>query len=125
MNKKIIALIGIGYWGKVHYKYLKKAKSTQLDKIYYHSIKPNLIPKKLLSNNITEIINDRNIDFIDIVTPIKTHSSVLLHFINTKNNILIEKPLLMNQKEENIIQKFINKKKKNYCFISLSLFSIT
>ncbi|MDC0060085.1 Gfo/Idh/MocA family oxidoreductase [Pelagibacteraceae bacterium] len=112
MIKKKIALIGIGHWGKVHLKYLKKNKSILLEKIFYQSKKPKQISKKLLSDDINEIKNEKDIDFIDIVTPISTHSSILIYFIKTKNNILVEKPLLMNRKEENIIQKFINKKKR-------------
>ena len=110
--KKKIALIGIGYWGLVHYKYLKKLKNIYIKKIYFRKNKPKLISETLLTNKIDEIKKNININYIDIVTPIKTHSKILLDLIKIKDNILVEKPLLMDNYQEKQIQKYIDKKKR-------------
>ena len=108
--KKKIALIGIGYWGKVHLKYLQKIKSIEITKIFYRKNKPNLNNSKLiniLTNNLTEIKKSSIINYIDIVTPIKTHSKIVIELAKENRNILVEKPLIMSKTEETIISKLI------------------
>ena len=59
LYKKNIALIGIGYWGKIHLRYLKKIDSLKIAKIFYKKNKPNLNNTKLLkklTNNFAEML---------------------------------------------------------------------
>ena len=44
------ALVGIGYWGKVHFKYLNRNKKNIIKKIYYSKNYKNIL--KLKKNNI-------------------------------------------------------------------------
>lgn len=113
LNKKNIALIGSGYWGKVHLKYLKNSKIFNLKKIFYRNNKNNIDRnqslKKKLTNDLESILNDKKIEYIDIVTPIDTHSDLVDKFLIYKKKILVEKPLLMSDAQEKIFNK--NKKK--------------
>lgn len=128
MLKKNLALIGIGYWGKVHLKYLSNFKNVQINKIFYLKNK-RIIDKKIKSkyiftNNINEILNDKKIDFIDIVTPIETHSKLVTKFLYLNKKILVEKPLLMNTREIKEIE-LLQKKNNNLIVSYPYLFSKT
>lgn len=115
LSKKNIALIGIGYWGKIHLKYLNKIDSLKIAKIFYKKNKPNLNNKRLsnkLTNNFAEITKNSNINYIDIVTPIKTHAKLVLKLAKKNIDILVEKPLIMNKNEEIKISKLIKSKNK-------------
>ena len=110
------ALIGLGHFGKVHYKYLNKLKKINLKKI---CVKKNLKQKinnkkiEILTKNKKSIIDDKSIKFVDIVTPIENHASDVLKFLNADKDVLCEKPLILNNNQENKIKKiFLNKKNK-------------
>ena len=109
MKFKSTALIGIGYWGKIHLKYLRKIKKVSINKIYFNKNKKVLKEKQLKKFNFThklkDILNDRSIKFVDIVTPIKTHADLAIKFLKSGKRVLVEKPLLMSQKQEKKISK--------------------
>ena len=104
MKFKSIALIGIGYWGKVHLKYLRDLKKILISKIYFNKnrniLKEKTIKKFSLSNNLKDILDDKSIKFVDIVTPINTHSDLAIKFLKSGKRVLVEKPLLMNKSQE-------------------------
>ena len=116
MSKKNSALIGIGYWGKVHFKYLLKNKSVLLKKIFYrknfYNLKKFSNIKNIATKNMRDILNDKFIKYVDIVTPIETHAPLAIKFLKKNKNVLVEKPLIMNKKQEKEITKLIYKKKK-------------
>ena len=66
------ALIGIGYWGKVHFKYLKNIKNINIKKIFYKKKLKNLkninIKKEKFTNSIKDILTDGSIKYVDVVT---------------------------------------------------------
>jgi predicted dehydrogenase len=115
LKSKTTALIGIGYWGKVHLKYLKKIKNILIHSIFYKKNKDIYKDKSIngfnLTNNIDQILNDKSIEFVDIVTPIITHADLAIRFLRKNKKVLIEKPLIMSKKEEKIIGKLIVNKK--------------
>ncbi len=115
MSKKNSALIGIGYWGKVHLKYLLKNKNVFLKKIFYrknfHNLKKFSNIKNIATKNMRDILNDKFIKYVDIVTPIETHAPLAIKFLKKNKNVLVEKPLIMNKKQEKEITKLIYKKK--------------
>ena len=84
MKLKGAALIGIGYWGKVHLKYLQKIKKISINKIYFHKNKKILNDKSIklfnLTSKLQDILNDKSISFVDIVTPIDTHADLAIKF---------------------------------------------
>ncbi len=104
MKFKRTALIGIGYWGKIHLKYLQEVNKILIDKIYFNKNKKILKEKSLKKYNLThklkDILSDKSIKFVDIVTPIKTHADLAIKFLKSGKIVLVEKPLLMNQNQE-------------------------
>ena len=113
MKLKNLALIGIGYWGKIHLKYLKKNKNVSVKKIFYNKNKQvlndNSLKKFNLTNNIKKILTDDKIKFVDIVTPVHTHANLTLKFLKKNKTVLVEKPLLMTKKQETSIVNLQNK----------------
>ena len=125
MKVKITSLIGIGYWGKIHLKYLQKVENISIKSIFYKKNNKILNNKSLkkfnLTNKINEILHDNTIKFIDIVTPIQTHANIVIKFLRKDKKILVEKPLLMNKNQENSINHLVKKSNKlvvsyPYCF---------
>ena len=112
MKLKGAALIGIGYWGKVHLKYLQKIKKISINKIYFHKNKKILNDKSIklfnLTSKLQDILNDKSISFVDIVTPIDTHADLAIKFLKTGKKVLVEKPLIFKKKEEKILKKYKN-----------------
>ncbi len=126
MNSKSTALIGIGYWGKVHLKYLKNIKKISIRKIYFHKnksiLKDKIIKKYNLTHKLNDILNDKSIKFVDIVTPIKTHAELAIKFLKSGKKVLVEKPLLMNHDQERKILS-LNKNSGNLTVSYPYLFS--
>ena len=115
MKVKKIALIGIGYWGKVYLKYLSFNKKSLIKRIYYRNNKPNIkefkLPQKVLTNNLNDILKDKDINFVNVVTPIQTHAELVIKFLKNNKNVLVEKPLVMNQIQKNKINRLLKHNK--------------
>ena len=109
MIKENIALIGIGYWGKVYFKYLKNKKDLSLKYIFYKKNKQILKNKTFLnynvSNNLDILLHDKSTKYTCLVTPIDTHAKLATKLLLYNKKVLVEKPLLMNAKEEEQITK--------------------
>ena len=108
------ALIGFGYFGKIHYKYLNNLKKINLKII---CIKKNIGQKSkikkpiILTTNKKLILNDKKIKFVDIVTPIDTHASEVISFLKSGKKVLCEKPLILDKNEEKKIKNLLKKNK--------------
>ena len=114
--KKITAIIGIGHWGTVHFKYLIKLSNIEIKYIYYRKIYPKNLPtkyKKKITDNLNKILNDKEIQYVHIVTPIKTHETLANLLIKKNKKILVEKPLLMKKVFEKKIYQSIKNKQYN------------
>lgn len=121
MYKKNISLIGIGYWGKVHLKYLKKIKNLNLKYIVFKKNKKHFKNKLLsnynLINDLKIILKDKEITHVDLVTPINTHASLLINCLKHHKRVLVEKPLIMNNNEEKILNKYSNNFNVSYPYL--------
>lgn len=115
-NKKIVALIGIGYWGKIHLKYLTEIDEIKVKYIYYKNKFPKEIANRykeiVFTNKLSVIYNDNEVKYIDIVTPINTHSNLTLNFLKRKKNVLVEKPLYLTKKNKSKINLQLKKNNK-------------
>ena len=113
LKKDVSAIIGSGYFARVYIKYLLNSKRTQLKYVFYKTNKPtDLIrdnPKIFFTKNIAEILNNKEIDNIFIITPIETHYKLFYKCLSAGFNCLVEKPLLTNKKSISLLEKkFIN-----------------
>ena len=99
-NKKNIALIGVGRWGKNHLKTLSSIK--EVDKIFVVDSNPNFdhqILSKYKNIVFFEDLNDLfiknyNINGAIIATPPQTHYKIAKKCLLNNIHILIEKPVV-------------------------------
>ena len=116
MKKYNLALIGCGYWGKVHLKYLLKSKNINLKYIYFKKNFPkNLykdLPRIKFTSNLKTILDDKTVDIVDIVTPIRTHFNLLIKFLKKNKDVLVEKHLIFNKRQKKVLTNLLDNKKK-------------
>ena len=113
VEKDVSAIIGSGYFARVYIKYLLNSKRTQLKYVFYKTNKPTDLIRdnpKIFTQNIAEILNNKEIDNIFIITPIETrHYKLFYKCLSAGFNCLVEKPLLTNKKIYFLARKkFIN-----------------
>jgi len=105
-----IALVGLGYLGKIHLKLLKGNPNWNLTGIYD-------IDKKLTSdlaaqynvkafNSFDELLE--NCKVVDIVTPSDTHFEIAQKAIMAGKHVFIEKPVTSVLKEARRLQQLVN-----------------
>jgi len=105
-----IALVGLGYLGKIHLKLLKGNSNWNLTGIYD-------IDKKLTSdlaaqynvkafNSFDELLE--NCKVVDIVTPSDTHFEIAQKAIMAGKHVFIEKPVTSVLKEAKRLQQLVN-----------------
>lgn len=95
MSKPKVGLIGVGKWGSILNKKLKKNS--------------NLL---FTANSKTTYENKlKLVDWVFIATPDQTHFSIVKKIILKKKNIFCEKPLTLNSKETKFLFNLANKNK--------------
>jgi len=115
-----LAIIGLGHWGKKLVIEFNKSH-----KIKYCHTKGNTqniswlkkkFPKIKVVKQITEILDDDNIDAVIIATPIQSHKDLVKQSLLQKKHVFVEKPLTESVYEsKNLIA--LAKKKKLCLFI--------
>ena len=114
-----VAIIGYGYWGPKLARNIQNSNDFQIDYIVDTS-KKNLINAKK-SFPLSRFLNDykkldtSKIDLVVISTPTITHYKLAAHFLKY-SNILIEKPLALNNHDVKKLER-ISKKSKNKLFV--------
>src|SRR4051812_36629401 len=105
-----IALIGLGYLGKIHLKLLKENPNWNLVGVFD-------IDQKLTSDlaaqyqvrafdSLEQLLENCNV--IDIVTPSNTHFDIARQAIIGGKHVFIEKPVTSTLKEAKQLQQLIN-----------------
>ena len=114
-----VAIIGYGYWGPKLARNIQNSNDFQIDYIVDTS-KKNLINAKK-SFPLSRFLNDykkldtSKIDLVVISTPTITHYKLAAHFLKY-SNILIEKPLALNNHDVKKLER-ISKKSKKKLFV--------
>ena len=114
-----VAIIGYGYWGPKLARNIQNSNDFQIDYIVDTS-KKNLINAKK-SFPLSRFLNDykkldtSKIDLVVISTPTITHYKLAAHFLKY-SNILIEKPLALNNNDVKKLER-ISKKSKKKLFV--------
>jgi len=89
VQKRKIALIGYGYWGKIMLPYLDQLFNVQY--VFGRSISPH----NRFINNI-QLIWDSDVEAVVIATPMKTHYDIVMAAFKCGKHVLCEKPLTLN-----------------------------
>ena len=111
MTNKKICVIGAGNWGKNHIRTLNELgclagiADTAKDQIILLNEKYPLVKKYL---NYKDTINDNHDGYV-IATNASTHFKIAKYLIEKKKNILVEKPLALNSKDAQILNKLAEK----------------
>lgn len=115
------AIIGVGHWGRNHLKVYSQLKSEgKIDDVIIFDIKSS--QAKRLANvfqvgfcdNLSEILKNKEIKMISIVTPSPTHYSVAKQCLLAGKDILVEKPLCLTSTES---WELIDISKKMNCLL--------
>lgn len=100
-----IGLIGLGYWGPNILRVLSSEQNVNVK--YICDISESVLNKYkdnfLCTNNYHDILADKEIDMVFIVTPISTHFKIISDCINANKHIFVEKPLCKTMTEMEII----------------------
>lgn len=104
--KKIvnIGIIGLGYWGpnfarlcfetdNVVLKYCCDVNKTALEKV------KTKYPGVLISDSYQTVLKDPEIDAVIVVTPPQSHYKICREFLLRGKDVLVEKPLTVNEKQ--------------------------
>tara|TARA_Y100001935_G_C17311792_1_gene517210 strand:- start:20357 stop:21349 length:993 start_codon:yes stop_codon:yes gene_type:complete len=104
-DKKIkIAQIGVGYWGPNLLRNLMQNDDCQVEIVVDLSKErrefvKNLYPSLLVSDDLSRIIDNNEIEAVVISTPVSTHFDLAIKCLKSRKNILVEKPMAMNTEE--------------------------
>jgi len=107
-----IALIGMGYWGRNHFRALRTLqKNGDLDKILVCDSNPRILKelKKLdniyLETNWKKVVMNKDFDLVDIVVPTPLHYKISREMMLAGKDVLVEKPLSLTSVEcDNLIK---------------------
>lgn len=103
MKKIRLGIIGLGYIGKVHFRYCQKLANAEL-------IAVADLSKKALKNakhagirktyrNYEQLLKDPEVDAVIIALPTHLHAECVNQAAEAKKHILLEKPIARNVKE--------------------------
>lgn len=108
-----IALIGLGYLGKIHLKLLFENTDWRLVGVY--DIDQNLCKQMAEHYNVKAFTSlyeaIENSDALDIVTPSNTHFDIARQAIIAGKHVFVEKPVTASLKEAIMLQKLVEEKK--------------
>jgi len=115
-----IAVVGSGYWGSIIINTLIKLGFKNII-IYDKSIKNKKIAKKKFKtikfeNNFSNILDDKNILNIFVVTPPSVNLTIVKKLIFYNKNIFLEKPGFSNVKDINKIENYLKKSRSKLMF---------
>ena len=118
-NQKI-AVIGSGYWGSIIINTLIELRFKNIV-VYDKSIKNKKIAKNKfniinIENSFSNILNDKNILNIFVVTPPSENLSIVKKLIFNDKNIFLEKPGFSSVKDIKIIENYLKKSKSKLMF---------
>ncbi|NQU73958.1 MAG: Gfo/Idh/MocA family oxidoreductase [Candidatus Omnitrophica bacterium] len=130
---KKVALVGLGFMGKMHYDVYSQRKDAKVYAIAeqdkrklkgdWSSISGNIKGNKPAAVNLKgikmvadyhELIGDKNIDWVDICLPTFMHKKVASDFLKAGHNVLVEKPVCPTLKDARELLSLKNKNKGTF-----------
>jgi predicted dehydrogenase len=122
-----VGLVGCGRVSEIHmnaYKNIPEAKAIAVSDINLQRAKAfaqkHKIPKAY--DDASKLFEQKDLDFVDICTPISTHAKLACEAAKYGHNIFLEKPMARNSKECDQIIHEITKNKVKLCICHNQLF---
>lgn len=113
-----IGIIGLGWMGQLHAKYLERVEGCRLAAVCDRDAgKLNDVKSRYQIDGYEDyygLLENKNIDTIFIVTPQKYHYQIVKDCIEAGKNILCEKPLALTREEINSMRSLVNKSKGKF-----------
>lgn len=106
-----LALVGVGKWGVNYLNEVSKIKDCQIK--YICSKSPSTLSK--FPNSYTKVtdykklLDLKDVDGVIIATPATTHFKIAKDFLSKGYNVLVEKPVVLSQKDAKKLSTQINK----------------
>jgi predicted dehydrogenase len=127
MQKINVGLVGCGRVSEIHmnaYKNIPEAKVLAVSDINLERAKAFAQKYKIEKayNEASKLFELKNLDFVDICTPISTHAKLACEAAKYGHNIFLEKPMARSSKECDQIIQEINKNKVRLCICHNQLF---
>jgi predicted dehydrogenase len=91
----IVSIIGLGYWGHNILRILESTPNLSIKYICDIS-KERLTPylnKYKCTTDYNDILCDKDVDLVFLITPISTHYTLITECISKKKHVFVEKPL--------------------------------
>lgn len=116
MAKIKLGLIGYGYWGPNLARLIHESENAEL--VYCADLIDASLeqvkrkyPSVKTTKDYNEILNDKEITGVFIVTPTKSHYTLAKDSLNAKKHVFIEKPLTYSSKDAKELVKLAKKNK--------------
>ncbi len=101
-----VGLIGLGHWGRNHYKALLELQNQGvIDEITVCDTNEKLLNELQVTDRVhkvknwKDVVNNAKIDLIDVVTPSPFHFEMTKESLLANKNVLVEKPMGLDAKE--------------------------
>ncbi|MCR4293543.1 MAG: Gfo/Idh/MocA family oxidoreductase [Candidatus Kuenenia sp.] len=114
MKSLRMAVVGLGYWGPNLARNISSCNETDL--FYLCDSNPArlkkigaMYPAAKLTQSLTEIINDDEVEAVAIATPVDTHFELARACIERKKHVLLEKPMTRTVSEAEILIELAEK----------------
>lgn len=113
MKITILALIGVGKWGKNYLHTVSALDNVEIKYICAQTQSTlNLFPNTYIKTlSIKDLMRNKDINGFIIATPGATHFAIAKQLLSLGHNLLIEKPLTTNYNQALVLQKIWQKKK--------------
>ena len=116
MNKIKIAQIGVGYWGPNLLRNLVANNNCMvLNVVDLSEKRRNFVqsnyPQISVTDKISDVINNPDIDAVVISTPVATHFDFAIQCLKANKHILVEKPMATSASEVKEIGKLAKERK--------------
>lgn len=116
LNKKLnFALIGVGYWGPNYARILSELDTANLiwccdtSKEALSRMR-KLYPTIKTTRELTDILKDKNVDCVVVVTPAQSHYKIVKKVLEVGKHVLVEKPLTITAKDAQDLVSISKKK---------------
>jgi len=105
-----IAQIGVGYWGPNLLRNLVANESCEVKTVVDLSVKRrrlvrDLYPSVMVSDQVDEIFNDKDVEAVVVATPVATHFDLVIRCLEAGKHVLVEKPMATSVNEVKQISK--------------------
>ena len=122
-----VGLVGCGRVSEIHmnaYRNIPEAKVVAVSDINLERAKAFAQKHKIekVYNDSSKLFELRDLDFVDICTPISTHAKLACEAAKYGHNIFLEKPMARSSRECNYIIHEVTKNKVKLCICHNQLF---